>query len=66
MTGPGGQKTRDIPYMTLRFLSSNSRLEYNRSYLKIIDIMGLIGGVSQVFTYFVIIFYSWYNSIRME
>ena len=65
--GPGNsEETRPIPYVTFTFLSSNTKLEYTRTYLKILDVLGLVGGVSQVFTYVVLVLYAWYNSLRME
>lgn len=66
MMTPQGKQTRALPYITFSFLSSNTKLQYTRNYMKIVDVLGLVGGVSQVFTYAVIVLYAWYNSLRME
>ena len=63
---PEGETYQPIPYLTLKFLSGNSRQEYTRKYIKIVDILGLAGGVGQVFTTVIMILYAWYNGIRME
>ena len=62
---PNGPQVQPIPYMTLRFLSSNTQLQYTRTYLMLLDIAGLVGGVSQVFTFVVLILYQWYNALKM-
>jgi hypothetical protein len=63
---PLGETTRPLPYGTFTFYSSNTKLEYTRTYMKILDVLALVGGVSQVFTYAVIVLYAWYNSMKME
>ena len=63
---PDGDVYQPIPYLTLRFLSGNSKQEYTRTYVKILDIMGLVGGVSEVLGIFIGFLYAWYSGIRME
>jgi hypothetical protein len=67
MPAPGGApQAQNIPYVTFRFMSGNTNVQYDRKYMKLLDVIGLVGGVSQVFTFAVIILYAWYNGIRME
>ena len=63
---PSGDQSLPVPYMTFNLRSGNEKVTYTRTYLLILDVIGLVGGVSQVFTIAVVIMYSWYNSIRME
>jgi hypothetical protein len=63
---PEGETYQPIPYLTLKFLSGNSRQEYTRKYIKILDIFGLVGGITEVLSFIIAILYSWYNGIRME
>ncbi len=63
---PEGETYQPIPYLTLKFLSGNSRQEYTRKYIKILDILGLVGGITEVLSFVITILYSWYNGIRME
>jgi hypothetical protein len=63
---PTGPKPLPLPYATFKLRSGNVKITYTRTYLLILDVIGLVGGVSQVFTVAVVIMYSWYNSIRME
>src|SRR3990167_5097240 len=63
---PTGTINLPVPYMTFTMRSGNEKVTYTRTYLMILDVIGLVGGVSQLFTVAVIVLYSWYNSIRME
>src|SRR3990167_8319323 len=63
---PQGPTKLPLPYATFRIRAGAEKVTYTRMYLMILDVIGLVGGVSQVFTVAVIVLYSWYNSIRME
>lgn len=54
------------PYITYKIVSSNVKQIYNRSYMKVTDVMGLVGGIANTFTFVVIVLYAWYNSLRMD
>ena len=63
---PEGETYQPIPYLTLKFLSGNSRQEYTRKYIKIVEVLGLVGGITEIFTSVILVLYGWYNGIRME
>lgn len=65
---PGQATAEEIPtpYIEYQLLSSNNKLVYTRTYMKIIDLFSNVGGCAQVIIFIVIFCYAWYNSIRME
>lgn len=63
---PTGPSYQPIPYISFKFLAGNTLQEYTRSYTKLLDVLALVGGISQVFTSVIVILYAWYNGIRME
>ena len=64
--GKDGPAYQPIPYISFQFLSGNAKQQYTRTYTKILDVVALVGGISQVFTSVIVILYAWYNGIRME
>lgn len=63
---PTGRVTSSPHYMTFKFLSSNTKLEFTRTYIMLLDLIGLVGGLAQLVTSAILVIYSWYNSVMMD
>src|SRR3990167_3579573 len=64
--GPTGKQVYPVSYMTLQIRSGNEVVTYTRKYTMLLDIIGLVGGVSEIITTVILILYGWYNGIMME
>lgn len=63
---PQGVATRALPYITLTLLSGNVQEVYTRTYMKLLDVIGMVGGVTSSIMAFIAIAYGWYNQLRMQ
>lgn len=61
-----GAFSNSRPYITYKIVSSNVKQVYNRSYMKVTDVLSLVGGIANTFTFVVLVLYAWYNSLRMD
>jgi hypothetical protein len=60
------QSERDKFLFRGEIFYSNKFVSHNRNYLKILDIIGNVYGVSEIVAFIVMFFYSYYNSSRLD
>lgn len=62
----GQDSERSANYLNLNILGSNKQRTTSRQYTKLIDVFSDVGGLAEIISFFIALFYSWYNSLRME
>ena len=62
----GQRHTSTVPYLEIRVFSSNHNLFVHRTYVKLQDFLGNIGGVSSVAAIVIGILYMFYNDISLK
>lgn len=62
----GEDDMRSANYINIRLLASNEVFAVTRIYRDVIEGFSDIGGISQVVTFVIIFFYTWYNNLRLQ
>lgn len=55
-----------IPIVELNIESSNLVQSFKRSYINFFDTFGNIGGTADVILFFIVLCYTWYNSMQLD
>lgn len=58
------KKTQNL--YTISIFASNTESVMIRNYTKFIDVLGNVGGISEIITFIIVVFYTWHNSIKMD
>lgn len=62
----GQDDSRSANYLNIRILGSNKSLTMTREYKKLIDVFSDVGGLAEVISFVIALFYGWYNGVKME